>query len=162
MDAATIRDINAFYKQGLKAPLMVGKRGREAIVDWEDDRSPGEWIKLLRDRWRGLIADAIEQGHDHLFEYTNTSDALALFPLSAAIRFAAGKTCTAPLIDFLCSPAGITFAAQGQGVDGADGRRIVNVKVLTVAQSLAWFDGDGDDRDVEGRIRPWDSDYVIG
>lgn len=60
MDAATIRDINAFYKQGLKAPLMVGKRGREAIVDWAKDRSPGEWIKLLRDRWRGLIADAIE------------------------------------------------------------------------------------------------------
>lgn len=28
-------------------------------------------------------------------------------------------------------------------MDGADGRRIVNVKVLTVAQSLAWFDGDG-------------------
>jgi hypothetical protein len=58
MDTATIRDIDGFYRQGMKAPLMKGHRGRDAIVDWE--RSPGDWVKLLRDKWRGLIADAIE------------------------------------------------------------------------------------------------------
>jgi hypothetical protein len=56
-----------------------------------------------------------------MFEYTNASGELALFPLSAAIRFAAGKTCTTPLIDFLCLPSGFALAAHGEGVDDADG-----------------------------------------
>lgn len=176
MDATTIRDINAFYQQGLKAPLIAGQRGRDAIVDWDKERSLGEWIKLLRDRLRGLIADAIEyvdeeikymlltltdcrQGRDYIFQYTNVAGETVAFPLSTAVRLSAGKTCTAPLIDFLCSSAGFALAAQGQGVDTAAGRRIVRVKVLTVAESLAWFDGD---EGVLKVIRPWDHDYVIG
>jgi hypothetical protein len=60
MNCTTVSDIDAFYEEGLRAPLLAGQRGRHAIACWDETRGKGEWIKVLRDRWRGLIADAIE------------------------------------------------------------------------------------------------------
>jgi hypothetical protein len=83
-----------------------------------------------------LTLTDFREGRDYICENTDIAGENVLLPLFTTIRLAAGKPCSAPLIDFLCTSAGVALAEQGQDGDTAAGRMIVRGKVLTVALPL--------------------------
>ncbi|KAJ9092896.1 hypothetical protein QFC21_006608 [Naganishia friedmannii] len=158
---------NAFnHRRNRLIPSAVDKPNRAGI--WIERFMSRDWVQwewkvlVVGQRMRGLLAQAITDRWPRFFRYSNANDYIVDFPVTAALRLAAGQTTNRDVIDFCLSSQGLLLQPISEMLADSSGLTYITSKILTTKQGKDWFSGTaGQRRGVVKTVRPWEYDYVF-
>jgi len=97
------------------------------------------------------------------FRYVNANDQIVDFPVTSALRLAAGQTTNRDIIDFCLSSQGLLLQPIPELLQTSWGWTYVTSRMLTAKQGKDWFSGTARQRrEMVKALRPWEYDYVFG